>query len=156
MKIDLEKVSVKDLFDGDEDAGSKTFGIFCNSGFFYLDLTTDERGKGFIDAASQLHDAAKDIFANVSMADKETFRGDPLRGVLDVGYRAMGKDETGQPNAKGELSSPEKKMTVEEWIRWNAKNGEERLKRECERLVGQFEREGGRAMQALEGTECID
>ncbi|KAL2855922.1 hypothetical protein BJY01DRAFT_196600 [Aspergillus pseudoustus] len=59
-------------------------------------------------------------------------------------------------NTKNDLPSPEKKMTVEEWIMWNAKNGEERLKRECERLVGQFEREGARAMRALEGIECID
>ncbi|KAL1856635.1 hypothetical protein Plec18170_003605 [Paecilomyces lecythidis] len=57
---------------------------------------------------------------------------------------------------KGELSTPEKKMTVEEWILWNAKNGEERLKYECERLVGLFEKEGGRAMRTLEGIECID
>jgi hypothetical protein len=57
---------------------------------------------------------------------------------------------------KEALASPEKKMTVEEWILWNAKNGEERLKRECERLVGMFEREGGRAMRVLEGIECID
>ncbi|KAL4876281.1 hypothetical protein BJY04DRAFT_231747 [Aspergillus karnatakaensis] len=59
-------------------------------------------------------------------------------------------------SAKGELTSPEKKMTVEEWIMWNAKNGEERLKQECERLVGQFELEGARAMRALEGIECTD
>ncbi|KAL6231336.1 hypothetical protein BDW75DRAFT_220467 [Aspergillus navahoensis] len=59
-------------------------------------------------------------------------------------------------NVKGELTSPEKRMTVEEWIMWNAKNGEERLKRECERLVGRFEGEGARAMRALEGIECID
>jgi hypothetical protein len=59
-------------------------------------------------------------------------------------------------NVKGTLTSPEKKMTVEEWIIWNAKNGEERLKRECERLVGQFEKEGGRAMQRLEAIECMD
>lgn len=58
--------------------------------------------------------------------------------------------------AKAGLTSPEKKMTVQEWIAWNAKNGEERLKRECERLVGQFEKEGGRAMQRLEAIECID
>ncbi|KAJ5615262.1 hypothetical protein N7537_000376 [Penicillium hordei] len=57
---------------------------------------------------------------------------------------------------KAGLTSPEKKMTVQEWIVWNAKNGEERLKRECERLVGQFEKEGGRAMQRLEAIECID
>jgi len=59
-------------------------------------------------------------------------------------------------NVKGILASPEKKMTVEEWIMWNAKNGEERLKRECERLVSQFEKEGGRAMQRLEAIECMD
>lgn len=57
---------------------------------------------------------------------------------------------------KGGLTSPEKKMSVEEWIHWNAKNGEERLKRECERLIGQFEKEGGRAMQRLEAIECLD
>lgn len=59
-------------------------------------------------------------------------------------------------NLKGKLATPEKKMTVEEWIMWNAKNGEERLKRECERLVGQFEKEGARAMRVLEGIECVD
>jgi hypothetical protein len=47
-------------------------------------------------------------------------------------------------------------MTVEEWIYWHARNGEEKLKRECERLVSQFEKEGARAMRALEGIECID
>ncbi|KAF7588519.1 hypothetical protein BBP40_005546 [Aspergillus hancockii] len=59
-------------------------------------------------------------------------------------------------NVKGELTSPEKKMTVEEWIKWNAKNGEEKLRHECEKLVGQFEQEGARAMRVLEGIECID
>ncbi|KAE8143373.1 hypothetical protein BDV38DRAFT_66504 [Aspergillus pseudotamarii] len=59
-------------------------------------------------------------------------------------------------NVKGDLTSPEKKMSVEEWIKWHAKNGEEKLRQECERLVGQFEREGARAMQVLEGIECID
>ncbi|KAK2768263.1 hypothetical protein FQN54_000115 [Arachnomyces sp. PD_36] len=58
--------------------------------------------------------------------------------------------------AKGGLNSPQKKMTVEEWILWNSKNGEEKLRQECERLVGIFEKEGGRAMMALEGIECIE
>ena len=61
-----------------------------------------------------------------------------------------------QGNLKEILTSPEKKMTVEEWIYFNAKNGEERLRRECERLISIFEREGGRAMRALEGIECIE
>lgn len=59
-------------------------------------------------------------------------------------------------DVKGGLTSPEKKMTVQEWITWNAKNSEDRLKRECERLVSQFEKEGGRALQRLEAIECID
>lgn len=57
---------------------------------------------------------------------------------------------------KGELTAAEKQMTVEEWILWNAKNGEQKLRNECERVVGMFEREGSRAMRALEGIECCD
>ncbi|EEH08574.1 conserved hypothetical protein [Histoplasma capsulatum G186AR] len=57
---------------------------------------------------------------------------------------------------RGDLTSPEKQMTVEEWIMWNAKNGEAKLRSECERLVGIFEREGGKAMMALEGIECTE
>lgn len=54
------------------------------------------------------------------------------------------------------LSSPEKKLTVEEWIRWNAKRGEEKLREDCERLVGKFEGEGVRALKTLEGIVCAD
>ena len=54
------------------------------------------------------------------------------------------------------LGSPEKKMTVEEWVYYNARKGEERLRDECERLVGKFEGEGVRAMRALEGIICAE
>lgn len=50
-----------------------------------------------------------------------------------------------------ELTSPEKRMTVEEWIYHNASLAEKRLKRECEEMVSVFERQGARAMEALEG-----
>ena len=50
-----------------------------------------------------------------------------------------------------ELTSPEKKMTVEEWIHHNAEKAEEELKTKCEKLVGKFEGEGMRAMRVLEG-----
>lgn len=50
-----------------------------------------------------------------------------------------------------ELSSPEKQMTVEEWIYFNAGEAEKKLKHECERMVGLFENEGTRAMGVLEG-----
>ncbi|KAI1740822.1 hypothetical protein F4680DRAFT_417884 [Xylaria scruposa] len=50
-----------------------------------------------------------------------------------------------------DLTSPEKQMTVEEWIYHNAQQAEKQLKHECEAIVMSFEREGTRAMQALEG-----
>ena len=54
------------------------------------------------------------------------------------------------------LTSPEKKMTVEEWINWQAQKAEEVLRAESERVVGIFEREGGRALRVLEGIEVSD
>ncbi|RDL33796.1 uncharacterized protein BP5553_08164 [Venustampulla echinocandica] len=56
----------------------------------------------------------------------------------------------------GILTSPEKKMSVEEWIHYNAELAEQRLKTECERMVSSFESQGTRAMVALEGIECLD
>jgi hypothetical protein len=49
------------------------------------------------------------------------------------------------------LSTPEKDMTVEEWIYYNAGLAETKLKAECEAMVSAFEREGGKAMRVLEG-----
>lgn len=49
-----------------------------------------------------------------------------------------------------ELSSPETRMTVEEWIHFNAGEAEKKLKHECEAMVTQFEREGTKAMNVLE------
>ena len=54
------------------------------------------------------------------------------------------------------LSTPEKRMTVEEWIVHNAAQGEERLRRECERIVGAYELEGVKALRSLEGIACVE
>jgi len=50
-----------------------------------------------------------------------------------------------------DLTSPEKRMTVEEWIYHNAGLAEQKLKHECETMVSTFEREGSKAMRVLEG-----
>ena len=50
-----------------------------------------------------------------------------------------------------DLATPERNMTVEEWIYHNAGRAEERLRHECEAMVSAFEREGTRAMRVLEG-----
>ncbi|GAP82736.1 putative AT hook domain-containing protein [Rosellinia necatrix] len=51
-----------------------------------------------------------------------------------------------------DLTSPEKQMSVEEWIYHNAERAERQLKHECEAIVMAFEHEGTKAMQALEGV----
>jgi hypothetical protein len=51
---------------------------------------------------------------------------------------------------KAGLTSPEKKMSIEEWVMYNAKRGAEKLKMECERQIAAFESEGRRALTALD------
>lgn len=51
----------------------------------------------------------------------------------------------------GVLTSPEKGMRVEEWVRWRAARAEEDLRRRCEGLVARFEGEGMRALSVLAG-----
>ncbi|WYZ45985.1 hypothetical protein EsH8_IX_000210 [Colletotrichum jinshuiense] len=50
-----------------------------------------------------------------------------------------------------ELTSPEMRMTVEEWIQHNANQAEAKLRQECEAMVSKFESEGTKAMNVLEG-----
>jgi len=73
---------------------------------------------------------------------------DENAGMLDG---AMQRLKNGQ-----QLSEEERGMTVEEWIHYNASLAEEKLRSECEAMVGCFEREGGRAMRALEGVACLE
>ncbi|EXJ87887.1 hypothetical protein A1O1_04814 [Capronia coronata CBS 617.96] len=55
----------------------------------------------------------------------------------------------------GRLSTPEKSMTVQEWIGHLAEQAEVGLRAEAERVVGIFEREGQRAMGVLESIVCV-
>ena len=52
------------------------------------------------------------------------------------------------------LTSDEKQLTVEDWIKKNAGQAEDRLQQECERMIGKFEDEGNRALTSMEGIEC--
>ena len=51
----------------------------------------------------------------------------------------------------GKLSSPELKMTVEEWVSYRGKRAEEFVKQECEQMVTDFEKKGMQALRAVEG-----
>ena len=80
------------------------------------------------------------------------FEGTPTAGKENSLF-VLGDAEK---RVKGLLTSPEKKMTVEQWIQSNAQRGEEKLRKECERLVGKFEDQGVRALRALEGIVCAE
>lgn len=81
------------------------------------------------------------VFEGTPTADKEN---------SPFAFREAGK------SAKNLLTSPEKKLTVEQWIQCNAQRGEEKLRNECERLVGKFEDQGVRALRVLEGIVCAE
>lgn len=89
-----------------------------------------------------------------SVVDLETIF---LKTSGDENALGKGGFEDAMAKAKSsELTNPEKKMTVEEWILYNAEKAEEKLRSECERMVGIFEQQGTRAMMALEGVECTE
>lgn len=72
---------------------------------------------------------------------------------IDLIFEELGKENAvpGSSLLKGmQLTSPEQKMTVEEWIHHNANLAEQRLKIECEMIVTKFESAGGKAMRSLE------
>ncbi|KAI4656935.1 uncharacterized protein J4E78_006826 [Alternaria triticimaculans] len=53
------------------------------------------------------------------------------------------------------LTDHEKSMTIEQWVLYNAKRGEEKLRMACERQIMAFEAEGQRAMTVLEAIPTI-
>ena len=88
-----------------------------------------------------------------TMVDLEQiFQGTPAPDKENNPF-VFGNPKVGAQNA---LNSPEKKLSVEQWIHSNAQTGEEKLRNECERLVGKFESEGMRALKALEGIVCAE
>ncbi|CAI6322877.1 unnamed protein product [Periconia digitata] len=75
--------------------------------------------------------------------------------VVDAGLDKENMNMTDAPPTlvqavKARMTSPEKKMTIEEWVLYNAKRGEEKLRIECERQISAFEAQGHRALAVLD------
>lgn len=87
------------------------------------------------------------IFARSPSKDSDAENRDPGRLSFN---EILDKARTGN------VPSPEKSMNVEEWIKHNARMAEEKLRGECERMVGVFEEAGQRAMRSVEGIKCYD
>jgi isopenicillin N synthase-like dioxygenase len=84
--IDLPRLSLAKLLNGDKDQSFGLFDICTKEGFFYLDLTDHPKGMRLLDDAHQVHRIAKSIF-DLPMAEKYTFkpRGSYETGLLDTG-----------------------------------------------------------------------
>ena len=101
--------------------------------------------------------------ASPSRGNRSTLRSALPWSAMDIESMFQNTPGPGDENRKlipdvveTGLSSPEKKLTVEAWIKSNAEKAEERLRNDCERLVGKFEGEGVRALRTLEGIVCVD
>ncbi|PVI00321.1 inhibitor of apoptosis repeat-containing protein [Periconia macrospinosa] len=75
--------------------------------------------------------------------------------VVDAGLDKENINMTDAPpmlveSIKAGMTSPEKKMSIEQWVLYNAKRGEEKLRTECERQISAFEAQGLRALAALD------
>lgn len=75
-----------------------------------------------------------------------------IEGIFDELEKENALSEAQLLRSGTDLTSPEKRMTVEQWIHHNAEQAEQQLKLECENIVMAFEKEGNRAMKALEGV----
>ena len=76
--IDLQTISIDDLCaSNNADISKKLFSILTTEGFFYLDLTTGERGTALGQVADELHDAAQHVFdeGKVTVQEKEEYLG---------------------------------------------------------------------------------
>ncbi|GJN69564.1 hypothetical protein PLICBS_003613 [Purpureocillium lilacinum] len=104
-------------------------------------------------AATPLHASPSKRNVLAGLQSSTPWTAVDLDAVLGTPRVSVDKENTvGRLLNKGkELTSPEKGMTVEEWIYFNAGEAEKKLKHECEAIVNEFEREGTRAMNVLEG-----
>lgn len=75
--------------------------------------------------------------------------------LLPTPTSSPGKLEVELVAAAGQLTSPEKLMSVEEWVRFRAEEEEKVLKGKCERLVEVFEKQGMVAVESLRGIDVV-
>lgn len=75
--------------------------------------------------------------------------------VIDAGLDAIVPDGATQEDLQAAvlagLTKAEKEMTVEQWVLYNAKRGEEKLRQACERQIVAFEGQAKKARAAIEG-----
>lgn len=97
------------------------------------------------------------IDMDVFFANQSDVRGFMNEVVIDAGLDELTvagtTPEEVQAAILAGLTETEKGMTIEQWVLYNAKRGEEKLRMACETQIEAFEREGKRALGALGAIE---
>ena len=84
--INLARISLAKLLDGDEQEAALLFEVCKDKGFCYLDLTSHEKGLKLAKQAEKVHQAAKEFFG-APVTEKRKFKTRPPEtGLLDTGY----------------------------------------------------------------------
>jgi isopenicillin N synthase-like dioxygenase len=84
--INLARISLAKLLEGDEEEAALLFEVCKDKGFCYLDLRTHEKGIKLMKQAEQMHQAAKEFFS-APVSEKRKFKTRPPEtGLLDTGY----------------------------------------------------------------------
>ena len=84
--IDIPKISLSKLLNGDEAEGQVLFDICTRTGFFYLDLMDHPLGQKLWESACLARQAGQEVMSSLSMEEKDAFKKRPEIGLLDRGY----------------------------------------------------------------------
>ena len=83
--IELPKISLAKLLNGDEEEARTVFNICTRTGFFYLNLMDHPKGHKLWESACAARQIGQDVMSTLSMEEKDTFLRRPEVGILDRG-----------------------------------------------------------------------
>jgi len=83
--IELERISLNKLLNGDDVEARKVFETCTRTGFFYLNMSDHAKGRKMLEDTCMTCRVAKDVLTNLPMDEKRTYRTPPRVGVFDRG-----------------------------------------------------------------------
>ncbi|KAI9699568.1 MAG: hypothetical protein M1820_007066 [Bogoriella megaspora] len=108
--VELEKISLCRLLNGDDIEAERVFDICTTTGFFYLDMLDHAAGRRIWKSACDICQLGHDLLAETPMEEKVKFK--PLGGirVFDRGYLARTADKVGEPDEREIFNVPQSEL----------------------------------------------
>jgi hypothetical protein len=94
--IDLPKISIAKLLDGDAEEAKRVYDISTRTGFFYLNLMDHPTGRKLWENACIARNIGQKLMSTLTMEEKDSFLRRPEVGILDRGFQSTIRDENGQ------------------------------------------------------------